>query len=184
MAQTTCDYFYFVTFIADYFNFTMVYLLKHKSEVFDNFKEYFNMVQSKFNIRISKFGCDGGGEYISNSLKQFCVDKGIFINYTVPYNAQENGKAERMNRSLVEKARAMINESGVNKYFWGEAIRVANYLINRSPSRSLDFTPAEIWYKKKPNVSNLRVFGCTAYSLVPKQFRDKFDGKTDKCIKI
>ena len=102
----------------------------------------------------------------------------------MPYNPQQNGKAERMNRSLVEKAQAMINESGYPKYFWGEGIRVANYLINRSPSRSLDVTPAEIWYEKKPNVRNLRVFRCTAYSLVLKQFRDKFDGKTDKCIMI
>ena len=82
------------------------------------------MVQSKFNVRISKFRCDSGGEYIPNSLKQFCVDKGIFIDYSVPYNPQQNGKAERMNRSLVEKARAMFNESGVPKYFWAEAIRV------------------------------------------------------------
>ena len=60
----------------------------------------------------------------------------------MPYNPQQNGKAERMNRSLVEKARAAINDSGVPKYFWGEAIRVSNYLINRSPSRNLDVTSA------------------------------------------
>jgi len=77
----------------------------------------------------------------------------------------------------------MINDSNVPKHFWDEAIRTAAYILNRSPSVN-SVTPAEFWYDRKPDVSNLRVFGSIAYSHVPEQFRDKFDKKSEICIMI
>lgn len=178
-------YKYFVTFIDDFSNFTMVYLIKNKNEVLDKFKEYFLSTSSLFNCQISKLRCDNGGEYISTDFRNFCKSKGIMLDYTVPYTPQQNGKAERMNRTLVEKGRAMIDESGVDKQFWGEAIRCATYILNRSPACSLpDKTPAEIWLNRKPDVSNLRIFGSVAYSHIPKEFRHKFDTKTKKCLMV
>uniref|UniRef100_A0A1Y1L115 Retrovirus-related Pol polyprotein from transposon TNT 1-94 n=1 Tax=Photinus pyralis TaxID=7054 RepID=A0A1Y1L115_PHOPY len=176
---------YFITFIDDYSNFTVVYLLKSKDEAFDKFQEYFQMTKSMFTQSISKLRCDNGGEYVSNRLKNFCRDNGIIIDYTVPYNPQQNGKAERKNRSLVERARTIISESGLPKKFWGEAILCTNYIINRGPSDGLeDITPAELWLAKKPNVSNFRIFGSTVYCYVESQARDKFDAKAEKCIML
>lgn len=177
---------YFVTFIDDFSNFTVVYLIKHKNQVFNCFQDYVKMVHSMFsNLRISKLRCDNGGEYISNAFINYCSDNGIIVDYTVPYTPQQNGKAERMNRSLVERARCMIDDSGVPKNLWGEAILTAAYVMNRSPTNNIpDVTPAELWYKKKPNVKNLRVFGSTAYSHVNKEFRSKFDTKSEKCIMV
>lgn len=176
---------YFVTFIDDFSNFTMVYLMKHKSEVFTYFREYVEMVQSMFCHRISKLRCDNGGEYVSKEFVNYCRDKGIILDYTVPYTPQHNGKAERMNRSLVERSRAMISDSGVPKEFWGEAVRTAAYLLNRGPTETLNgVTPAEVWFNQKPNVNNLRVFGCTAYSHIQKEFRHKFDSKTEECMML
>lgn len=112
------------------------------------------MTKSMFNSQISKLRCDNGGEYISNDLKMFCRKNGIRVDYTIPFTPQQNGKAERMNRSLVGRGRAMIFDSGLPKKFWGEAIQTATYIINRSPTHALEnkITPAELWYNKMPNI--------------------------------
>lgn len=176
---------YFVTFIDDFSNFVCVYMLKNKSEVFSVFMEYAQMVQTKFKRRIATLRCDNGGEYISHDFKTFCKRNGTVIDYTNPYTPEQNGKSERFNRSLVEKGRSMLQHAGMPKIFWDEAVRTAAYLMNRSPSSHLeDKTPAEIWYGKKPNLSNLRIFGCNAYSHVPKELRTKFDPKATKCIML
>lgn len=172
---------YFVTFIDGFSNFVYVYPIKTKGEVLDCFREYSKLVQAKFNLNISTLRCDNGGEYTSNNFKDYCKENGIVIDYTVPYTPQQNGKAERFNRSLMEKARSMIHESSVPKFFWDEAIKTAAYLMNRSPSAILENnTPAEIWHKRKPNVSNLRVFGSTVYYHIPKEKRSKLDFKSEK----
>lgn len=92
-----------------------------------------------------------------------------------------NGHAERLNRSLIEKARAMIIDSSIPKCFWGEAVRTAAYLLNRSPTTALENkTPYEMWNDKKPDLNNLRIFGSTAF-LRKSKVSDKFDGKSLKC---
>lgn len=176
---------YFVTFIDDFSNFTIVYLLKAKSEVTECFQEYYDMTGNMFGQFVSKLRCDNGGEYVAQELIDFCRKKGVILDYTVPYTPEQNGKAERMNRSLVERARTMIDESGGEKQLWGEAVRTAVYVVNRSPTASVvGATPAEIWYGHKPNVQNLRVFGCAAYSHIPKELRTKMDKKAEKCILV
>lgn len=176
---------YFATFIDDYSGFIYTYIIKRKSEVYNCFREYAKLVQTKFNKRIGNLRCDNGGEYRSGELIAYCRENGTFIDYTTPYTPQLNEKAERFNRSLVEKDRSMISDSRMPKKFWGEAILTATYILNRSPSASLDFiTPAEIWFGKKASVENLRIFGTMAYAHVPEQFRSKFDDKCERCIML
>ena len=96
---------------------------------------------------------------------------------------QQNGVSERMNRTLVETIWSMLVDSRLPHKFWAEALSMAAYLTNRSPTKSLDgMTPFEAWYGKKPNVNHLRVFGCAAYLHVPKDDRKKLDPKAKKCI--
>lgn len=177
---------YFLTFIDDYSNFVCVFILKNKSEVFECFKEYVQLVQSKFNLKIATLRCDNGKEYISGEIKKYCRDNGTFIDYTVPYNPEQNGKAERFNRTLVEKARAMMQDTNMPKEFWCEAILTAAYLNNRSPTTANvnNVTPAEIWYDKKPTIEHLRIFGTVAYAHIPKELRKKFDATSEKCIML
>lgn len=176
---------YFVTFIDDYSNFVCVYIIKEKSEVFTVFKEFVRMVRTKFNKNISVLRCDNGGEYRLENLKLFCKENGTVMDFTNPYTPQQNGKSERYNRTLVDKARTMMQHAQMPKQFWEEAIKTAAYLINRSPTSNPEkVTPAEIWYGRKPDISNLRVFGCIAYSHIPKELRNKFDAKAEKCIML
>lgn len=180
---------YFVTFTDDFSRATMVYCIERKSEVFSKFKEFVAMSEAKHNCKISRLKADNGGEYTSNEFKRYCSEKGIQLTYTVPYNPQMNGVAERLNRTLVERARAMLFASDVEWKFWNEAVLTANYLKNRSPTRAfgrqfIDKTPAEIWYGSKPDLSIVRIFGSTCYNHIPSENRKKLNSKSDKCIML
>lgn len=165
-------YQYFVTFIDDYTHVTNIYLLKHKSEVLSKFELFCESAEAHFGSRVSRLRCDNGGEYTSNDFKNFCARKGITIEYTVPYNPQMNGVSERMNRTICEKMRALLFESKLPEHFWSEAILTSTYLTNRSSTVTLKGkTPFEMWYGRKPDISNLRVFGCKGFGHVPHEKR-------------
>ncbi|CAK1588349.1 unnamed protein product [Parnassius mnemosyne] len=86
-----------------------------------------------------------------------------------------NGVAERMNRTLTEKARALLLDSQFPKELWGEALRYAVYVNNRSPTASLNVTPFEMWEGRRPNVPNFRIFGSSASAHIPQKLRMKLD---------
>lgn len=155
---------YFVTFTDDHTNFTQTYLLSHKNEVFDALQEYSAQVEAKWNTKINKLRCDQGGEYSSKVLKDWCKKKGTLIDYTTPFTPQLNGKSERKNRTIMERARAMLYEAEVAKELWGEAVLVSTYLINRSPKNDMTVTPYEAWTSRKPNLDNIAIFGCVAFA--------------------
>lgn len=79
---------YFLSFIDHFSHFAMCYLLENKSEVLDKFKEYAAMAEAKFQKKIENLRCDNGGEYTSREFKTYCKQKGINIQYTVPYTPQ------------------------------------------------------------------------------------------------
>jgi hypothetical protein len=90
-----------------------------------------------------------------------------------------------MNMMLMEKARCMLSGVGLGKELWAEAVGTACYLVNQSPSSTLDEkTPHEVWTGKKPSLTHLKVFGCEAYVHVPKENKSKLDKKDEKCIFI
>lgn len=155
---------YILTFIDDFTHFVMIYLLEGKYEVPEAVKEYTNQVETKWNLKISKLRCDNGREFVNDDLKNWCKKRGIIMDLTTPYTPQLNGKAERMNRTLIEKTRALLTDAQRDKSFWGEAARTAAYLINRSPTSAIQGTPFENWTSKKPNLSRLQIFGCNAYT--------------------
>jgi len=121
-------------------------------------KEYAERVETKWNSKISQIRSDNGREYVNNDLIMWVKKKGIEMNYIVPYSSQMNGTAERLNRTLMEKARALLTESKMKKEMWGEAIFTATYLLNRSPTKILIKTPYENWTEEKPNLKNLQLW--------------------------
>lgn len=146
---------YFLSFTDDYTHFSAVYFLNTKDEVLEMFKTYVAMAENHFDSRISRSCCDNGGEYVGHKFRDFCKVKGIQIEFTVPYTPQQNGVSERLNRTVMDKARAMIADAGMSKKMWCEAVLTAVYLINRSPTAALteNRTPYEMWYGHKPDVS-------------------------------
>ena len=90
-----------------------------------------------------------------------------------------------MNKTLMERARSMLSGAGLGQEFWAEAVETTCYLVNRSPSSTLDDkTPQEVCTGTKPCVSHLRVFGCDAYIHVPKDKITQLDSISERCIFI
>ncbi|MCO5567417.1 hypothetical protein L7F22_021108 [Adiantum nelumboides] len=175
---------YFVTFIDDFSRFCWVYPLKAKSDVFAIFQHYVSMVENETGCKVQTLRIDRGGEYMSGAFKDFLGKKGIKHQCTMPYTPQQNGVAERKNRSLMEMARCMLKAKSLPHKLWMEAVAsAAAHVLNRCPTRALKtITPYESWYDRKPSVSYLRVFGCLAYAHIPQQLRGKLDDKAVKCI--
>ena len=103
---------------------------------------------------------------------------------TVPYSPVQNGIAERINRTLLEHARAMIFSKNISKNLWPEAVTYACYIKNRSPMCALgnNMTPHEVFYNKKPNIVRLQEFGIKCWIMVPEQRRTKLDPKAEQHI--
>lgn len=133
--------------------------------------------------RVSRLRCDNGGEYIGENFQKYCRTKGIQVEYTVPHTPEQNGVSERFNRTIMDKARSMIEDSGMSKVMCCEAVLTAVYLINRSPTAALtgNQTPYEMWHGQKPDVSKLRIFGSKAFCCVPKAKRKKLDSRSQEC---
>ncbi|KAL5745430.1 hypothetical protein ACOSP7_026576 [Xanthoceras sorbifolium] len=174
---------YYVTFIDDSTRKVWVYFLKKKSEVFDTFRKWKAMVENETGLKIKRLRSDNGGEYRDSRFREFCANSGIKMEKTVPMTPQQNGVAERMNRTLNERARSMRLHAGLPKMLWAEAVNTAAYLINRGPSVPLDGgIPEEVWSGKEVNISHLRVFGCISYVHIDSAERSKLDAKSNKCV--
>lgn len=120
---------------------------------------------------------DGGGEFISAKLKDFCDKKGITIKYAAPYMHEENGIAERGWKTIVIMKDSLLIDSGLPSNFWAEAMESANYLRNRLPTKSQreELIPEECWTGEKQDVSHLKVFGSVVSVVITKEKRHKSD---------
>jgi len=174
---------YYVIFIDDLSRKCWIYFLKLKSEAFIKFKEFKALIENQTGKRIQILRSDNGGEYESHEFESFCKEAGIKRQLTVPYNPQQNGVAERKNRTICEAAKAMMFDQDLPNSLWVEATGTAVYIQNRCPHAILeDKTPEEAFSGKKPEVGHLRVFGCPVYIHVPKEKRTKMEPSGKKGI--
>lgn len=174
---------YFLTFIDDNTHYVWVYVLKTKDQVFERFLEWKAMVERSTGRKLKCLRTDNGGEYTSREFESYLRVEGIRHERSVPKNPEQNGVAERMNRTLMEAVRSMLSGAGLPQRFWAEALATAAYLRNRSPTKALEKkTPYEAWTGEKPVVDHLRAFGCQAFAHIPKDERKKLDAKSRRCI--
>ena len=118
---------YFITFIDDYSRYTYVYLLKQKDEAFGAFKIFKAEVENQLNIKIKVLRSDRGGEYFSNEFTHFCEENGIIHESSAPHTPQQNGVAERKNRTFLEMINSMIVYSKLNNNLWGGTFNRMSY---------------------------------------------------------
>jgi hypothetical protein len=154
---------YYVSFIDDYSRKSLIYFIKTKDGVFGKFQEFKALVENQTRKKIKVFS-DNGGEYTSKEFNIFCRQAGIKEELTVPYNPQQDGIAERKNRSIIETAKSMIRDLDLPMCLWAEACLTVVYILNKCPHRVLkDKTSKEAFTGEKPQVAHLCVFGCPVY---------------------
>ena len=137
---------FFVTFIDDKSRYCAVFLLRSKSALLDKFVQFVKFAETQTGRRIKLIRSDNGGDDVPNKFAAFCQDQGIVQLFRPPYTPQLNEVAERMNRTLVECARCMIEHAGLSKRYWGEAVSTAAFLRNRCPTQANghDKSPHEV----------------------------------------
>ncbi|KAL2248384.1 UNVERIFIED_CONTAM: Retrovirus-related Pol polyprotein from transposon TNT 1-94 [Sesamum indicum] len=156
--------------------------MKYKFEVFVKFEKWKIFVENQTGKRLKSLRTDNGLEFCNKEFSNLCEKFGIKRHRTNPYIPQQNGVAERMNRTLLDKVRCMFISSGLPKSFWGETILTAAHLLNLSPSVPLSGkTPEFMWTGRKSDISYLRVFGCSAFV---HQNLDKLEPRSVKCAFI
>lgn len=175
---------YFVTFVDDYTRYVHVYFVSNKSDVFSVFKDYEALVTNMTGQTIGTLRSDNGGEYTSTAFEQYLSSRGIQHQVTVRHTPQQNGCAERYNRTVCEGARALIIQSDLPKTFWAEAIATTVHARNRVPTRAHKqlTTPYEMWHGSKPELGGLRTFGCLAYAHIPEALRHKMEAKAESMV--
>jgi len=165
---------YFLTFIDYFSRKTWIYFFKKKSETFSKFKEFQAFVEKQSYRSIKILRSDGGGEYDSNELTNYCKKQGITRQYTTRYNPQQNGVAEQKNQTIMSMARIMLSYKQLSNEYWAEAVACSIYLLNRSPTVSVkNMVSEEAWSGTKTGVAHIRVFGSVAFAHVPTELRKK-----------
>nr|KYP60819.1 Retrovirus-related Pol polyprotein from transposon TNT 1-94 [Cajanus cajan] len=176
---------YILTFIDDYSRKMWSYFLHAKSEAFDTFKRFKSLIEKATGYYITCLRTDRGGEFTSSEFNDYCSSNGITRQLTTPYSPQQNGVAERRNRTLMNMVRCMLTARDVPKEYWPEAANLATHILNRCPTSVLpNMTPEEAWKERKPSVTHLKVFGCIGYVHVPDVTRKKLDEKSIKCVYV
>jgi transposase InsO family protein len=163
---------HFVLFIDDATRFITAYLVKHKGDATECFKEYDAQVFNETLRHCQYLRSDNGTEFFNNTMNYYCTIHGIKQQPTTVYTPQGNSRAERPNRTCLEGTSAMLHYKDLNHEFWGWALLCFVYLKNRAPHSALHkITPYEARYQKLPDLSNVRIFGSKSYMHIPQEKR-------------
>ena len=170
---------YMVTFTDDHARETEIAFMWNKAETFEKYQNFEAWLWTQHGARIKVLHSDRGGEYLSEDFSKHLKKAGTIRRLTVHDTPEYNGVAERLNQTLMEKVRAMLHDSKLPKFLWGEALKYAVYVKNRTWTRALDnTTPFEVLTSSKPDISNLQVWGQKVW--VHDQNGTKLNGRAKK----
>jgi hypothetical protein len=173
--QTISGKSYYVSFTDDYSRHTQIYLLAHKSDTFQAYLTYEAWLNTQHNAKIKILRSDRGGEYLSGAFNQHLNAKGIVRHLTVHDTPEQNGVAERINHTLLERIHAILHAAQLPNALWGKALMHAVWLKNRTSTKALnDKTPYEMLTGQKPDMANLREWGSKIWIHTPDS--SKLDG--------
>ncbi|GJV17627.1 putative ribonuclease H-like domain-containing protein [Tanacetum coccineum] len=172
---------YCLVITDDCTRFSWVFFLASKDETSGILQNFIRQIENQLNHRVKIIRSDNGTEFKNRDMLEFCGDKGIKQEYSNARTPQQNGVAERMNRTLIEAARTMLADSLLPTTFWAEAVSTACYIFNRvRVTKPQNKTPYELLFGHKPIISYIRPFGCHVTILDTLSVLGKFDGKSDE----
>jgi IS30 family transposase len=155
---------YFLLLIDDLSRYIWVVVLGSKGEAADAIRHAQAAAEAECGHKLCVLRTDNGGEFTAAEFTLYYMDEGVQRHYSAPYSPQQNGVVERHNQTVVGMARTLLKQRGMSAIFWGEAVVMTVYILNRSPTKALNSsTLYEAWHGHKPAVSHLQVFGCLAF---------------------
>ena len=173
---------YFVIFVDDFSRFTWIYLFHKRSELFGIYEKFSKMVKTQFSKEIKILRSDNAREYTDKKFQEYLRQNGTLSQYSCPGTSQQNGRAERKHRQILNSVRSLLLSAKLPESLWGEAALTAVYTINRTPSSVLsNHSPYERLHGTPPNYSNLRVFGSSCFVLLHPHERNKLQPRSHLC---
>ncbi|GJU15458.1 putative ribonuclease H-like domain-containing protein [Tanacetum coccineum] len=164
----------------DFSRFSWVFFLATKDETPEILKNFITGIENQSDHKVKTIRSDNGTEFKNRIMNEFCEMKGIRREFSVARTPQQNGVAERKNRTLIEAARTMLADSKLPTTFWAEAVNTACYVQNRVlVIKPHNKTPYELFLGRKPALNFMRPFGCPVTILNTLDHLGKFDGKSD-----
>ena len=180
---STDGYRYYVVFIDDHSRFTWFYPLKTKTGFYAVLPAFIKLVQTQCSRKIKTFQSDGGSEFVNHTVRKIFEENGTFHRFSCPHTPQQNGRAERKHRHIVETGLAMLFNAHVPTSFWVDAFTSATYIINRVPTPLLaNKSPFQILFDQLPNYSNFRVYGCRVFPYLRDYAKHKLKPRSLPCI--
>ncbi|KAJ9556367.1 hypothetical protein OSB04_010981 [Centaurea solstitialis] len=174
---------YTLVIVDEYSRYTWVFFLRSKSDAPEEIILFVRKMERLNNLTVRSIRSDHGTEFKNSTLETFFDQKGISHNFSSVRTPQQNGVAERRNRTLIEAARSMLSEANLATQFWAEAVNTACYTQNRSLIvKRFRRTPYELFRNRKPSIEHLHIFGCVRYIQNNKDNLGKFDSKSDDGI--
>ena len=169
---------YFVTVVDEATHYVLVLGVKTKDAISAAVKELLIFWQRQLDRPVKCIRTDRGSEFFNSTLKGYCGQEGIKFEVSAAYTPQQNGIAERMNRTIKEKARTLLLHAAAQQTLWKEAVETACILYNMGPVCGRSKTPYEAFHGVKPDISLLRTWGCLVHVHIPDQQRGVFEAKT------
>ncbi|KAJ9504885.1 hypothetical protein QJQ45_028654 [Haematococcus lacustris] len=160
---------YLATFLDEFTRISVVMPMRSKAQVPDIVKQVIEQLETQSGQRCKAIRTDNGTEYVNKQMQQYCSDKGIIHQHSAPYSPEQNGAAERLNRTVMEKTMGL--------QYWADAAKLSNYIRCVLPVTDQPLTPWESFFGVKPDLSGLKVFGSAVWVYVPAQKRSKLEAK-------
>jgi hypothetical protein len=176
-------YKYYLVILDDCSHFVWTFPLKFKSDTFSTLANFFSFVSTQFSRTIKSVQCDNGCEFDNSSSRTFFLTHGVTLCMSCSYTSQQNGKAERILRTLNNIARSLVFQASFPPSYWVEALHTATYLLNRRPSKTLSQqTPYAALHGSPPSYDHLRVFGCKCYPNTSATATHKLAPRSSLCV--
>jgi hypothetical protein len=170
---------YVLVVLDDFSRYSECRFLESKADIGDALLDVLTHWERQCGRVVKALRTDRGTEFCNEALEDVLNSKGIQHQLSVRYTPQQNGRVERVNRTLMDRTRALIIQSNAPKRLWAEALSTANMLRNVVPVLKRTKTPYQMFKGTKPDLSMLKVFGSKAYVHVPKEKRKKLD---ERCV--
>lgn len=159
--------------------------MKTKDQAFDCIKKVVAQLKGDTGNDVRTIVSDKGSEIVSKKTTDFLLEKSIAQEICAPYTPAQNGFIERENRTIMEATRSCLFECKAPQFLWGEAANSAVYVLNRTINSKSDMkTPFEMYFKRKPRVDNLRIFGSLAYVKLQEKKRSGYQKKLEESVEI
>ncbi|XP_073359906.1 uncharacterized protein [Aegilops tauschii subsp. strangulata] len=180
---SSTGYLYYLVILDDFTHYVWTFPLRRKSDALATLTAFYSYVTTQLGRPILALQTDNGKEFDNVAVRNLLASHGTIFRLTCPYTSQQNGRAERVLRTLNDCVRTLLFHSYVPTRFWPDALATANLLINIRPCRSRwNYTPHQLLFGAVPSYDGLRIFGCLCYPSTASTAPHKLAPRSLPCI--